>query len=323
MPDLIDESLNFGSIQFGHGKAFLSDAGVLGGEEVRVGKTWEIREGRTLLIERVLYEGVVDELKALPDQAMNFEPDKNAALAVSKLAPKPKRTANPGKPKRFAIGKKEDARKGFTIDYIAVPASNTSYDFLSSSTYYLSGTVTVTGQALFEGATVLKFDSAVGTKLVLNGTVVFNGSRYAPILFTGKDDNSIGENIAGSTPTWFAGLRLRRGPQFRSNVVQEHGFLPSSRPSHGRVLDEPLLFFDAIFSKLPAPKCWDHADAPAPIYNLHYFHELYGRRRVGSCCHWGVMKMPTRRQRSQGTQRGAKRGVKSAPMPIESMQNRQ
>jgi hypothetical protein len=58
-PDFTDQTLRFGSMSLGPGHAFLLGEGDAG---TRMGKSWEVREGRTFLIERASYPAIQSRL---------------------------------------------------------------------------------------------------------------------------------------------------------------------------------------------------------------------------------------------------------------------
>ncbi|MFZ0828024.1 MAG: nidogen-like domain-containing protein [Verrucomicrobiia bacterium] len=71
-----------------------------------------------------------------------------------------------------------------------------NYTFRGDSTYYVTNAITLGGTATFEGGAVIKY--AVGASLNL-GNVNCQATAYHPVIFTAKDDNSVGNTISGST----------------------------------------------------------------------------------------------------------------------------
>ena len=73
---------------------------------------------------------------------------------------------------------------------------STDFTFIEGETYSVTGPVTLTGATTFEGGAIIKFDSN-GSLNVSNSS--FKSTFSDRILFTSKDDDSIGEVITGST----------------------------------------------------------------------------------------------------------------------------
>src|ERR1035438_7204758 len=81
--------------------------------------------------------------------------------------------------------------------------------FRSDTTYYLSGSANLSGTNLFEGGAVIKYTN--GASLSIGGVVNWQAGPYRPVIFTAKDDNSVGETISGSSGApsgYYAGTAL-------------------------------------------------------------------------------------------------------------------
>ena len=77
--------------------------------------------------------------------------------------------------------------------------SVTNYVFKGDTTYYVNNsTVILYGTNVFEGGTVVKF-SGSASRLGFLGSIDCRTSPYRPAIFTGKDDDTVGETISGST----------------------------------------------------------------------------------------------------------------------------
>lgn len=72
----------------------------------------------------------------------------------------------------------------------------TDFTFAQGETYLVSGPVTMTGVTTIEGGTTIKYDSSGSLDI---SDPVFNTTSSNPAIFTSKDDDSVGEVIAGST----------------------------------------------------------------------------------------------------------------------------
>jgi hypothetical protein len=106
----------------------------------------------------------------------------------------------------FAHATPESA--GLVLDYIAVyNYSSGSYTFQSNTTYYISSTVSFNDKVVMEGGAILKFppyNPSSPVQININGAsavVSTLTSPYRPAIITGRDDNTVGEAISGSTGT--------------------------------------------------------------------------------------------------------------------------
>jgi hypothetical protein len=91
MVDFVDETLHFGALKIGKGRAFDLQGKLRG--DLPVGKTWEVLEGRTFLIEAVEFEAVAPALNELPaaNQARAVgQPAKGAPALLAMLKPQAK-----------------------------------------------------------------------------------------------------------------------------------------------------------------------------------------------------------------------------------------
>src|SRR5678816_2053217 len=94
-------------------------------------------------------------------------------------------------------------KPGFLVDY-SILSSTTNFVAEAGKTYYVSGTVNLSGtNNIFESA-VLKF--ATNATIAINPTgisgvpaLTFSTSSAFPLICTAKDDDSVGDQIAGST----------------------------------------------------------------------------------------------------------------------------
>jgi len=198
--EMADESLDFGAMQMGLGKAFSEE--LEGGEEVvPVAKGWQKIEGRDFLIEEVQVKDILPSLDKLrkSDGAGLRQKSGSVKRQASLQRQLPSRLGLAGRPaKTIRQAKLSSPASGLVLDYIALNTSLTNYVFQSDVTYYLSGNVTLNGtNSTFEGGTVLKYTNNVS--LTVNSPVTWLGDSYRPVLLTSKDDNTVGETISGST----------------------------------------------------------------------------------------------------------------------------
>src|ERR1035438_8075278 len=194
---LTDESLGFGLMQMVQGRAFLlgqnaQDTGAM------VDKQWLLLDGRQFLVEEVPVDAILEGLAALPMTAMNSGSGKNSHTASRHLKLPPERLVK-NTSKTMMLAKADLPTQGLVLDYQTLNSSQINYTFRGDTTYYISGTVNLYGTPVLEGNTVIKYTN--GASLQFNAAIapIWKSYSYRPIIFTAKDDNSVGENISGST----------------------------------------------------------------------------------------------------------------------------
>lgn len=196
---LTDQTLDFGVMKIGRGKAF-----ILGNQRERqggipVGKQWLYLEGRHILCEEVTVPSVAADLDQLPLVAQNswkkpkrYLASKQRVLPAPKLAKVVKGT--------MKLAKLTEPQNGLVLDYVTLNGSLTDYTFRSDTTYFISAACVISN-AVFEGGTVIKFaDSGAGIEISgsSNGQT-YKTSPYHPAVFTSENDDSVGDVLASST----------------------------------------------------------------------------------------------------------------------------
>ncbi|HVU27303.1 MAG TPA: hypothetical protein VHG71_06150 [Verrucomicrobiae bacterium] len=192
---ITDDNLSFGAMQMVPGKAFMmgtSDSSVM------VNKLWVNVQNRQFLVEEVLVDAVADDLLDLPQTTtMKLSPPLHVVAAERRLPSQHLAKANG---KAAFITKTTPPDKGLVLDYNTVNSSLTNYTFQGDSTYYISGTVNLFGTNTFEGGAVIKYTNNATIHAITTAVKVnWQASAYRPVIFTAKDDNTVGENITGST----------------------------------------------------------------------------------------------------------------------------
>lgn len=207
-PDLTDETLDFGATRIAAGTAFSVGENVDAVEQksIPVGKNWLRLDGRDFLIEKVDFEDALPSLEKLPDpEAVNPDAGRKQAslpakprsqlLAGIKAPVRDKdRAQGTGRPMKTASVVAPE--KGFVVDYSQV-SSQSGMIFKGHETYHVTAPVSLTGTTVIEGGTVVKFNS--GGYLNISGGISCRTEPYRPAHFTARDDNSVGEIVAGST----------------------------------------------------------------------------------------------------------------------------
>jgi hypothetical protein len=201
---LTDQTLGFGLMEMGSGRAFLfgqsaTDPGVL------VAKSWVVLDGRHFLVEEVPVNAVVEGLAALPLTAINGGFGRAPHLASShRVLPHNKMERKSASERMLAKGSLP--LNGFVLDYQTINTSMSNYNFKCDSTYYVSGPVNLYQTSTFEGGTVVKF--ATNGSITISGFAQYincQGGAYRPVVFTAVDDNSVGDSIGSGTPSGYYG----------------------------------------------------------------------------------------------------------------------
>jgi hypothetical protein len=201
---LPDQNVAFGAMAMMPGRAFL-----LGGEappgNVMVSKSWVKLEGRQFLIEEVPVEALADQLAALPlppEASTRTGATRHSVASRQRQLPPP-RQAQAGSTGPFTrIARAALPARGLVLDYQIVNGSETPYNFKSDTTYYISGNVCAYGTNTFEGGAVLKFATNGEIQITpgpVSTRINWKAGACRPVIFTAKDDDSVGDSISEST----------------------------------------------------------------------------------------------------------------------------
>ncbi len=232
-PDWLDEELDFGTVSLAPGRAFsIADRPTAPDPpSILVGRKWDKIDNRSILFESVDYEDVRSELDRLDaTKAGRRSPGRHASagsparrqwlartlesspsssgrrqdrLEVA-LAPRslPQPSAAAGASATIQIARADSrsiAAPGFVLDYVTLSTA-TNFTFRSDTTYYVSGLVALSGCTVFEGGSVIKFAPVTSLpRILIRGPLLCQTSPYRPVVMTARDDNSVGDVIAGST----------------------------------------------------------------------------------------------------------------------------
>jgi hypothetical protein len=196
---LVDVVLNFGDLSIGRGRSFL--IGEQSDQSIDVKKYWGHPGGRTILIEEVDYTAIEPLLNTLTASAapiLKNSPDGVLyAVSAKRLLP-PVKVAKKSNPPMKLAGASWSG-KGVLIDY-STASSSTNFTFQGDTTYYVSGTVNLSGtNTVFEGGAVFKFSPTNTPKLNITSPIIWQGGMYRPVVMTARDDDTVGDKITGST----------------------------------------------------------------------------------------------------------------------------
>ena len=207
---LSDTTLMFGGVEMGPGNAFAVEQTPPGentkpSEAVPVYKSWNHLEGRTFLVEEVLFKRIEAQLRKLPTLSDAGRRTSTKRLASQGALPARRvpavRPILPGA-QRIQTAKVDlNRRPGVVLDYylnINGIHPPTNYTLKADTTYIVSYPAALGGTTTIEGGTVVKFKKDYGGKLTIDG-LICKTAPYRPAVFTAFDDNSVGSLGSGSS----------------------------------------------------------------------------------------------------------------------------
>jgi hypothetical protein len=191
-----DESLHFDSMMIGRGKAFSQDQSR---NEIPVAKEWLLEGGRQVLVEEVLVPDVKLELEKLPSlESAGVKRSSAVRRTASIHRELPRRKLASAQKREMKLAMNSAPIAGLVLDYITLNSTLTNYTFAANECHYLTGPVYLytsgAGTTIFEGNATVKYAPNVAAKLVFYGPVDFQTETYRPIVFTARDDRSVGYN---------------------------------------------------------------------------------------------------------------------------------
>ncbi len=198
---LVDDTLSFGTMDIGLGQAFMAGTSAQAAD-VYVAKEWVQLSGRQFLIEEVPVRAVAQQLQTLPQPALNATLEKRPRIVSRELALPAPRLVKDSQDQPMRMAKVDEASPALVLDFQTINTSQNGYTFQGNETYYISGLVYFVGNITFEGGAVIKYAtnasiSASSGQYALNITCL--ATDYRPVIFTAKDDDSVGQSITNST----------------------------------------------------------------------------------------------------------------------------
>lgn len=195
-----DETLKFGTMHIGPGKGFLLGAGG-GGQGLKISKEWSLMEGRRFLIEQISVTDLLKAITTLPkNQGSSLgKPAKAIRFSASSKGNLPSLKKSKGNRKAMEIASHKLTRQGYLLDYVVNVVSSNNFTFQADTTYYVSGAYSMGGVVRCEGGSIIKMSPTNNAQLTISGSIQTLGNQYRPTIFTARDDNVVGETVAGST----------------------------------------------------------------------------------------------------------------------------
>ena len=192
-----DNILDFGDMKIGIGSAFsVQGQGSQSGLGV-VNKRWCSIDNRQFLIESIPFTAITNSISQLPQHSSSGNPGDKVRHIASAKPFSPKKvmgTKHRGTFKRERLASRGSA---LDIDYTLL-SGETNFLFKSDTTYFVSGLCNLLGTNTLEGGVVIKYTNNATAEIQVTNLVCQN-APYRPAIFTSMNDNSIGNNITGST----------------------------------------------------------------------------------------------------------------------------
>jgi hypothetical protein len=245
----VGQPLTFGDMSIAAGRAFTIATDPAASEAVPVKAGWELLDGRRFLTETVDYVALGPLMQSLPApgqariESVNDRIRRTAALRGKGGLPLPRklekvrqaradvpqfrngRLVLPAETRRWAQTRQFPANAsysalrvphsalgpGLVLDYaLQISSAQTNYTFKGDTTYYISAAVPLTGVSVFEAGSVIKYAPTNDARLTVKGPITWQGSAYRPVVFTARDDASVGDAVsgAGTLTNYYAAVAL-------------------------------------------------------------------------------------------------------------------
>jgi len=207
--DLIDTGIDFGDMLFAPGRAFAWDGASVAdtnvpaqisflseetnSTDVTVGKTWQ-PGNPNILTESVRWNDVVQSLAQLPEMAKVNDDSQPGSVAPGPRQPAGLKPTLPVK-RAIQVATSSPRGAGFVLDWMMV-TGNGDYEFHTfngvSNSYYLTANNVFNGNVTFDPSCVIK-RVRTGASLILDGSVLCDGSAAQPSILTMEDDDVFGQ----------------------------------------------------------------------------------------------------------------------------------
>jgi hypothetical protein len=191
-----DQSISWGAMRIGHGKAFDLGDDQSQRSKVQVIKEYVTSEGRKILLEKVPLPNINASISKLPKQASIKSKLPMTAFKTLQL-PKAPLAQTEQRPMKIAAA--APSKHGYVLDFVVLNTDTNNFTFQCDTTYFVTAEVNLTGTTTFEGGTVIKCDPSAWIDVDAYGTIVCKTSPYRPAVFTSINDDNVGD------PGWWSG----------------------------------------------------------------------------------------------------------------------
>lgn len=208
-PDLVDQTLDFGSMMIGLGKAFYTPgpdeaqtapdtsngkgarAGPLVGKKTApVAKRWAKLDGRQFLIETVEYAELKAQMDAVaPGNKAKPETPVRRNASLQRFLPKIPAGSSPKDAEKIQVASLPYSPKGLVLDY-SIVSTIPNFTFQAGTTYHLNGEVYLSGTTTIEDDAVLKFGAGAALRVL----GAFNSPKRSACL-TAENDHAVGVTV--------------------------------------------------------------------------------------------------------------------------------
>ena len=205
---LQDTTLKFGKLTMKQGRAFATTNSQAAGPGVQIPvyKRWLHLDNRTFLIEELPLVYLADDLDKLPLSASAAKPAATIKLASGHSAWPAAHGLTAGTNQILLASHEFKNEPGVVLDYDEINSDTDQSDimFAGGTTYYVSGPCWFNNVTL-EGGTVIKYQNSgwnlesMTLFIEVDGTLTCDTSSDHPAIFTAVDDDTVGEQIPGST----------------------------------------------------------------------------------------------------------------------------
>jgi RHS repeat-associated protein len=199
---LQDQDVDWGALRLGQGQAlFLGRS--KNPSPLPTSKHWVVTpDRRQFLVEEVPFAQLLRDFFSPSGGAWLEGPAKKVrGLASLDRLPRLKPAKPDSRPMELAAVRPPE--RGLIIDYVTLSATATNYTFSGEGTYFISSGITLLGSNVWEGGATLKFATnssiLVTRQYNIDPQIAFLTKPWLPVVFTAKDENSIGQSISGST----------------------------------------------------------------------------------------------------------------------------
>jgi hypothetical protein len=215
-----DEDVDWGALRLGRGQALFL-GGRTNAAPIPTAKRWVVTaDHRHLLVEEVPFAVLLKQILS-KSQGASVQPRAKEVRALASLKDLPRLQPAKATPKRMVYALAQLPERGLLLDYVTMVSTN-AFTFQSDTTYYISGSVSLSGTTVCEGGTVIKFTNSPTAKISMSGPLLCQAGQYRPIVMTSKDDNTVGSSITGSTgsPTNYNGATYLEDNNSQTNTYQ-------------------------------------------------------------------------------------------------------
>jgi hypothetical protein len=207
-PDIIDYTLDWGDYVMGPGRAYTTSPNA-GGGGVAVEKDFVTTSGRQFLVETIPLRSILGQLQSLPPTkvktaSLKLPHARKQMIAAASVPSLPTLKASAkGLTPANAVKLAGNLPRGVDIDYQATVSGAGPTVFASDTTYFVSGTVYLTGPVTMEAA-VFKFPTSSGS-IEIENTLALATTNYRTAIFTSADDNSAGVQLGTNIWSGYTG----------------------------------------------------------------------------------------------------------------------